>query len=60
MVGLSLVSIFTYGLNLGIDFTGGSILEVSYVNNRPDIDTLKTALVDTEFKSAQVQPAGDK
>ena len=27
---LSLISIFTKGLNLGIDFTGGSLIEVRF------------------------------
>jgi len=32
------------GLNFGIDFTGGSILEVEYINDRPEITEIRTRL----------------
>ena len=35
LIILSFVSIGKYGIKLGIDFTGGSILEVSYVDDLP-------------------------
>ena len=31
----SIIAMFAYGLNFGIDFTGGSVMEVSYANARP-------------------------
>ncbi len=34
-VSLSLIFLLLWGLNLGIDFTGGSLLEVSFKNDRP-------------------------
>jgi preprotein translocase subunit SecF len=37
----SLFSLFYYGLNLGIDFEGGSSLSIEYKNERPDTDKLK-------------------
>lgn len=59
MVGASLFAIFNFGLKLGIDFTGGSILEVTYEGARPDIEMLKAELAKKSFAGAQVQPAGD-
>ncbi len=43
--------------NIGIDFKGGSILEVAYPDGRPDIDTLRESL-GTLKKSALVQATG--
>ncbi len=60
MIALSLWAIFQFGLNLGIDFTGGSILEVTYTEARPEISLIKNELALTEFKDVQIQPAGDK
>jgi len=55
----SVIALFVYGLNLGIDFRGGSILEVEYTESRPEIDLLKGKLTDGGFDSV-VQLAGDK
>lgn len=48
-----------YGLPLSIDFTGGSLVEVSYTNARPDIATLKTAVVDAGFTDALLRESGE-
>ncbi|HEY0220824.1 MAG TPA: hypothetical protein VGC58_01225 [Candidatus Paceibacterota bacterium] len=40
----SIFSIYFYGLNFGIDFKGGSILEISYPNTRPDLEEVKGRL----------------
>lgn len=41
----SILAVLVYGLRLGIDFKGGTLLEVNYTNGRPEntvvIDTLK-------------------
>ena len=37
----SILAMYVYGFNLGIDFKGGSILEVSYPNSRPNLDTVR-------------------
>ncbi|OHA59078.1 MAG: protein-export membrane protein SecF [Candidatus Vogelbacteria bacterium RIFOXYD1_FULL_44_32] len=60
MVGFSLWAIFNFGLNLGIDFKGGSILEITYTGERPDIDLIKSELAKTSFSGAQVQPASSQ
>ena len=60
VVGLSLASIFYFGLNLGIDFTGGSILEVSYSEDRPTVADISDKLAGGEFADVTLQPAGEK
>lgn len=45
------------GLNLGIDFTGGVVIEVSYPQTA-DIDRARAALAQAGFADAQVQSFG--
>ena len=55
-------SIFTvgfYGFNFGIDFKGGSLLEVTYEGARPDVADL-TANLDKVISSSHIQLAGEK
>lgn len=54
---VALVSIFYPGMNYGLDFTGGVIVEGGY-SRPPDIDAIRTGLVDAGFESAQVQTLG--
>jgi len=49
--------IATKGLNLGVDFTGGTVLEVSY-NKAADLNRIRTVLVDMEMSDATVQNFG--
>jgi preprotein translocase subunit SecF len=57
-VALSIASIAVFGLKLGIDFKGGSALELNYPVARPEIAAVKAALVNAGFGDASVQPAG--
>lgn len=59
LVVTSIVSIIVFGLHFGLDFTGGSLLEVSYAKLRPDIPTLTNILMDLGQSSARVQPSGE-
>jgi len=49
--------IATKGLNLGVDFTGGTVLEVSY-NQGADLNRIRTVLADMEMPDATVQNFG--
>ena len=40
----AIASIFIYGLPLSIDFTGGSLIQVTYTQPRPSATTLENAL----------------
>jgi len=55
---LSFYAMATKGFNAGIDFKGGSIIEVSY-DKRPDIETLTTALNAAGFEGSRIQMAGE-
>jgi preprotein translocase subunit SecF len=54
---IALVSIVYPGLNYGLDFTGGIIVEAGY--SRPaELDSIRTGLVEAGYESAQVQNFG--
>jgi len=57
LVIASLVSIATRGLNFGIDFTGGVLLEVGY-EDVADLDTIRANLDAAGFDDALVQRFG--
>lgn len=48
------------GFNFGIDFTGGSLLEVSYENARPDFDQVKEQLDTLALGVYSLRPTGEK
>ncbi len=54
---LSIISVSIWGLNFGIDFKGGSLLEVSYKSGRPSIDSINQTLGPLDVQSS-VREAG--
>lgn len=60
LVIISLLFLGLWGLRLGIDFKGGSLLEVEYTKNRPSIDEVKNSLEPYAIGSILVQPTGDR
>ncbi|HEY0681084.1 MAG TPA: protein translocase subunit SecF [Steroidobacter sp.] len=54
----SIVLLFVHGLNLGIDFTGGVVLEFAYPKTA-NIERTRAALGEAGFHEAQVQNFGD-
>ena len=57
LIIISIGSLATKGLNLGIDFTGGYLIEAGYQND-VDLKLVRTALADADFSDAQVQNFG--
>jgi len=52
----SIGSVAVFGLNPGIDFTGGSILEVSYSGQRPSNQEIRDGLAEFKLGEIYVQP----
>lgn len=59
LVSLSIVSIIFFGLNFGIDFKGGSLLEVEYTDSRPEQSVLKESIDSLSIGESLIQPVGD-
>jgi len=62
---IAIASLFIWGLNLGIDFKGGTAIEVEYVNTRPDSSALSLKLdaltLDPSIKGLYtITPYGEK
>ncbi len=51
----SLLAFFGWGLNLGIDFTGGSLLEVKFAETK-SVGQISEALSGVELKGLTIQP----
>lgn len=56
----SIVSLIIFGLNLGIEFTGGGILRVEYQTARPSNEEIMGKISDLDLGQVQVQPIGEK
>lgn len=59
LVSLSILSIIFFGLRFGIDFKGGSLLEVEYENNRPEQALIESSIRELSIGEVLVQPIGD-
>ncbi len=57
LILISIISIGVRGLNLGIDFTGGTLIEVGY-QQPADLNEVRSALADAGFDDAIVQHFG--
>ena len=54
----SLYGLVFYQLKLGIDFTGGTLMEVNFLEERPANIQIKERLADLQLGEVNLQPAG--
>jgi len=59
LVVLSVISLIVFGLNYGIDFTGGSIMELKLTNVNLENAVVEQVITDLGIEESVVQPAGD-
>ncbi|MDD2758226.1 MAG: protein translocase subunit SecF [Patescibacteria group bacterium] len=55
----SVWAIATWGLRFGIDFTGGSLMEISFAKNRPTTEQIQNTLGTIDLKNVMVQKTGE-
>jgi preprotein translocase subunit SecF len=56
----SILAVGVFGLNLGIEFTGGSLLEMKYNSARPTNDAIKQRLSAAQVEISSIQPIGEQ
>ncbi len=56
---VALAAIAVFGLNLGIDFTGGAMMEIEYQEARPEVQEIETAAQTVGLENVTVQPTGE-
>lgn len=57
-VVLAVIAIATWGLKLGIDFTGGSLVEFSFSTHRPTVEQVQKTLESADLKQYVIQGSG--
>lgn len=60
LVLISLFAIFVWGLKLGIDFTGGSLLEVEFKDQRPETAEIQKILEKSDLGNVVIQFTGER
>jgi len=60
LIGAGIFSIAFWGLHFGIDFKGGSLIEIEFARIAPDVQAVKVNLVGLNLGDAAVQPIGEK
>ncbi|MBL7045828.1 MAG: protein translocase subunit SecF [Parcubacteria group bacterium] len=58
IIGASVLSVGVFGLNFGIDFTGGTIMEVSYPDGAPEKSVLKERLEEAGIGGFSIREIG--
>ncbi len=58
LIVVSIICVLTLGLNFGIDFTGGSLMEVQ-IASETNVDELRSVISANGYDTARVQPSGE-
>jgi preprotein translocase subunit SecF len=59
LILVSILALIFWGLNFGIEFTGGSLMEGKFKQDRPSNDEIKNVLNSLELGDIVVQPTGE-
>ncbi len=59
LIALSLLAMLLWGFNLGIDFKGGSLLEIKYSGARPPIEDVRAAVTTVLALEPSVRSIGE-
>lgn len=60
LVAAAVVSVVVFRIPLAIDFTGGTLLEVAYSQDRPDKSALEDSLRNSGITSFSLRPVGEE
>lgn len=59
ILGVAIAAIGAWGLPLGIDFTGGTLMQVSYPDGRPELATIQEQVARVELGAVSVRASGE-
>ncbi|MEK7116809.1 MAG: protein translocase subunit SecF [Patescibacteria group bacterium] len=59
LLAVSIFSIFFWGLKPSVDFSGGSLIDVSFNDSKPTADEVNEILSKLNFKDASVRSSGE-
>ncbi|HEY4496106.1 MAG TPA: protein translocase subunit SecF [Candidatus Paceibacterota bacterium] len=59
LVGVSIIVLMVWGLNLSIDFKGGTIIEISYPDERPAVSDIEKNLEKLNLGEHSIRPVGE-
>ncbi len=60
LIFISIVAVAFFGIIPGIEFAGGSVLEVEYKEEVPSVEEINKRLNELGFRETNVQPLGEK
>lgn len=60
LVLVSVILLILWGLNFGIDFTGGSLIEITFTGTRPPHETIAEAMRPRELGEVTIQQTGSQ
>lgn len=60
LIAAGIFSVIFWGLHFGIDFRGGSLLEVEFAQVRPEAQAVKDKIASLDLGDASVQPTSEK
>jgi len=59
LIAISIFALATWGLNFGVDFSGGSLLEAEFTNYQPTITEIQDSLREININNLVIQPTED-